>query len=80
MTTPIVPDNETDLEFFARLDREYAAEKARLETEYPVYEPTAKDLAEYALWSANVQEHAIALTVWMDFYGEDEEKSTYYTA
>ncbi len=73
----IVPDNEDDAQFFARLDAQYAAEKARLEATYPAYEPTTADLAEYAAWSRSMQEHDDALQVWMDFF-PDDERSTFF--
>ncbi len=44
------------------------------------YNPSPDDLAEMARWSQSVQDHDDALTVWMDFFGESEERSTYYVS
>ncbi len=74
-----VPDNETDREFFARLDLQDATTRARLEATYPTHEPSAADLAEMAAWSQSVEEHDDALQLWLMFFPE-AEKSTYYVS
>ncbi len=72
---------ESDVAFFARLDAQDASEKARLAATYPIdREPTTADLAEMARWSQSVQEHDEALQTWMEFFGDDEGKSTYYVS
>ncbi len=75
--------SETRDECLARLAREDAALLARLEATYPLcddYEPSAADLAEYRQWSQSVAEHDEALDLWLGFFGDAEEKSTYYVS
>ncbi len=85
---PIVPSNDwTDDDFKAAVQagqdamrRPLTAEGVESFTYRPEshYEPSAVDLAEMAAWSQSVDDHDEAMATWMDFFGDAEEKSTYF--